>query len=213
MKLIKITLLLFILTTCSKPEARSVESSDIPGDPNIIYWDNLILEKSDFKYPDKMRAPIVNLLNSVILYSNTNFYYITSDYRNPNHTYNLNMYVLLHDSQHHYGLAVDFILDDYTNMDECVKFKTYYNRMTQILAILEDLNVSSKIGFGIYLDAKYTPFFHLDTRGWEARWARDFNGNYIGFSQGVKLLENKLRECYAISLYPKPNQTLLISHK
>lgn len=79
-------------------------------------------------------------------------------------------------SEHYRGSAIDF---HFTNVSQ-----------DEVLAIAEKLfyekGWTEFIGFGFYLDWA-NPGFHLDSRGYKARWARD-KGNYIGFSEGVKML-------------------------
>ena len=162
-------------------------------------WDELkVLERSDFKYPEKLDFNVVALLEIIAKVLEPNFLKVTSDWRSADHgqrTKSFTTLMLIHDSYHHKGKAVDFILDSYQGLSRCEKYELYGERLVQIEAVLENLEITDKVGLGIYLDAKYTPFFHIDTRGYEARWTRDFNGEYISYEKGIELLIEMLDDC------------------
>ena len=63
------------------------------------------------------------------------------------------------DSLHYEGKAVDFHISNISFADAITQMELY----------LQELNLTNLVGMGIYLNWK-RPGFHLDTRGYEARW-------------------------------------------
>lgn len=82
-------------------------------------------------------------------------------------------------SRHYVGDAVDFhVLGDFLEVER------------RLQEIFEELNVSDKIGFGIYPDW-YRPGFHLDTRGSKARWGR-IGHTYVGYEKALQYTQKKV---------------------
>ena len=79
-------------------------------------------------------------------------------------------------SQHYKGNAVDFHFEN-------ISTKEAY---TIILKTLNDYQATAFVGFGVYPDW-YNKGFHLDLRGYKARWSR-INGIYISIDEGIKNL-------------------------
>jgi len=77
------------------------------------------------------------------------------------------------DSWHYKGKAADFIIKD-------LPFK---DAIDKLLEALDELDMSDVVGLGIYPDWN-TPGFHLDTRGFKARWGQ-WQGQYISFNQAL----------------------------
>ena len=90
-------------------------------------------------------------------------------------------------SQHYLGNAQDghFVTD--------ISFREQVHR---VMTILDGLNVSDRVGVGIYPDWKILatgepcPGFHIDVRGTKARWGR-INDEYVGWLQALKYIEKK----------------------
>jgi uncharacterized protein YcbK (DUF882 family) len=114
--------------------------------------------------PDKMDESIVLLLDKIRDRINYPFH-INCGYDESGHSDN---------SMHYQGKAVDFIIKDLFLKDASDK----------IISALKDLNKTDKVGLGIYLDWN-TPGFHLDTRGFKARWGR-YQKKYIGYDEVLK---------------------------
>ena len=81
-------------------------------------------------------------------------------------------------SEHYKGNAIDFHIDT----DD-----PFHRQIDKIENIIADLQLH--IGLGIYPDWN-RPGFHLDTRGYHARWGRI--GEYVEFSKAYE---------YAIAIY------------
>ncbi len=73
-------------------------------------------------------------------------------------------------SQHYEGNAVDFHFVTKLRYDEQVDL---------MLAVLKDLQVNGRVGFGIYPDWN-SPGFHIDCRGSYARWGYIDGQIYFG---------------------------------
>lgn len=89
-------------------------------------------------------------------------------------------------SQHFLG-AVDF----YLKTDNCEKWQLSkikeYLLNNYVKFSDQEIPFSNLTGFGFYLDWKSSKIgFHLDLRGYKARWSRD--KEYISFEEGEKRL-------------------------
>ena len=103
--------------------------------------------------------------------------------------YDPNAYIVVHagyatdghtaKSQHYRGNAVDFHIVTEIPYDIVVGY---------LLAIFKELQVSDKIGFGIYPDWN-SPGFHIDTRGELARWGYIDEVIYFGLDGFAKVYE------------------------
>jgi len=80
-------------------------------------------------------------------------------------------------SQHPLGNAVDFHL---------VTPMALIDQINMMEGVLESLQVESHVGFGFYPNWN-TPGFHLDVRGFHARWAY-INGDQVNYYQAKKEL-------------------------
>jgi hypothetical protein len=81
-------------------------------------------------------------------------------------------------SQHPRGNAVDFHVKNLPALEATMK----------LLSILDELQASNHVGFGLYPDWKPVPGFHLDVRGSRARWGR-IAGQYVSFEKALKELK------------------------
>jgi len=79
-------------------------------------------------------------------------------------------------SEHTKGNAVDFHVTGLAPKIAAMKLLECFN----------DLHVIDHVGFGVYPDWN-NPGFHLDVRGYRARWGR-INGVYGGFDNALKLM-------------------------
>jgi len=100
-------------------------------------------------------------------------------------------------SYHYLGRAVDFHIKDDKS------FSHQVNEMLQILDIIslkvENYSlhkpyrflypIADYVGLGIYPNWEH-PGFHLDTRGYRARWAR-IGDKYVSFEQGLEYIKKK----------------------
>ena len=82
-------------------------------------------------------------------------------------------------SQHYIGNAVDF------HIDSVYSFKTQIDKMLNIFDILQ---VSDRVGFGIYPNWN-NPGFHLDLEGKKARWGR-IRTEYVSFEKCYTYIKN-----------------------
>jgi len=102
-------------------------------------------------------------------------------------------------SQHTIGNAVDYHVEGIP----------FYDAYTMQSAIFDFLQISDRIGFGIYPDWN-TPGFHLDVRGTRARWgavhARDAQGNklYNGRAPVWNYIGIEAAAEYALKKLPRP---------
>lgn len=96
--------------------------------------------------------------------------YINNAYQQDGHT---------DGSQHYIGNAVDFIVKG-------IDFKT---AIIEIERILEELGISDYVGLGIYPDWN-TAGFHIDIRGYKARWGR-LSGKYVSYEMAKKYAMGK----------------------
>lgn len=83
-------------------------------------------------------------------------------------------------SQHYKGSAADFHFENISA----------YEVYTVIQKVLEDNQVENHVGFGVYPDWK-KPGFHLDVRGWKARWSHVV-GRYVGINKGVQIIKQEV---------------------
>lgn len=79
-------------------------------------------------------------------------------------------------SQHYKGNAVDFHFEN-------ISPKEAYNI---ILQVLKDHQIDNYVGLGVYPDW-YKPGFHLDIRGYKARWS-EVIGKYRPIKYGIERL-------------------------
>lgn len=75
-------------------------------------------------------------------------------------------------SQHYLGNAVDFHIED---------GQPFALQIAVMERFLAKLNVSDRVGLGIYPDWNH-PGFHLDVRGEKARWGR-LGTTYVGLEE------------------------------
>jgi uncharacterized protein YcbK (DUF882 family) len=80
-------------------------------------------------------------------------------------------------SEHYKGNAADF---HFNNIPPLEAYET-------ILQILKEYQKYNHVGFGVYPDW-YNQGFHLDVRGYKARWSQ-VNGLYTEINKGVVLLK------------------------
>lgn len=81
-------------------------------------------------------------------------------------------------SQHYLGNAVDFHI---------VSDEPFADQVRRLLQIFDLLQVSDRIGLGIYPEWSH-PGFHLDVRGRKARWGR-IQGRYVSFETAFRSLD------------------------
>ena len=78
-------------------------------------------------------------------------------------------------SYHYKGLAVDF---HFIPPNNSISFRDQARFLMQYLV---DMQFSDFTGLGVYPDWKH-PGFHLDCRGFKARWLKQ-NGEYVGINR------------------------------
>ena len=83
-------------------------------------------------------------------------------------------------SQHYLGNAVDFHFDTITPFPE---------QVSKLLKVLSALQVSDRVGLGVYPDWN-NPGFHLDVRGYAARWGR-IGSDYVSFNKVLEYLRRR----------------------
>ena len=100
-------------------------------------------------------------------------------------------------SQHTTGDALDFRLDypgkPKSKLTRCQLARIYKYEVEGMIRFLKKHNLYDFVGLGIYPD-QITPFFHLDFRGWKARWSR-IGGKYLGIESGIQFVEDWNRRC------------------
>jgi len=135
-----------------------------------VIWDKITYFKKteDWGNPEKMNGLLLMLLDNIRCCYDFPFE-IHCGYDESGHTKK---------SQHYLGNAVDF------HIESKEKFITQTNKM---IKILDELQVSERVGFGIYPDWN-NKGFHLDVRGKRIRWAM-VNGVYVSFKEGLKNIE------------------------
>jgi hypothetical protein len=79
-------------------------------------------------------------------------------------------------SYHYKGLAVDFHFD--TNVASLTE------QIQPLLNFLEEMQLKDFVGLGVYPEWN-NPGFHLDVRGYKARWAF-VGGKQVSFEEGIK---------------------------
>jgi hypothetical protein len=89
--------------------------------------------------------------------------------------------------QHYLGNAADFHFK-WDNPEEALPFS---KQVEQMITVLADLQVSHKVGLGIYPDWN-NPGFHLDVRGSMARWGKiDTEDDYVSFDIALNYAREK----------------------
>jgi len=83
-------------------------------------------------------------------------------------------------SFHYKGMAVDFHIA--TN-------ESFFIQVIKTLELLAGLQVDEFVGLGVYPQWNH-PGFHLDVRGYRARWGM-LNGKYVGLQQVLDYLREK----------------------
>lgn len=84
-------------------------------------------------------------------------------------------------SEHYRGNAVDFHIKTKLN---------YLDQINALLDIFEKLQITDRVGFGIYPDWN-NPGFHFDCRGEKARWGR-VDSTYLSFKETVLYIASRL---------------------
>ena len=85
-------------------------------------------------------------------------------------------------SQHYIGNAADFHFK-HDNL--------FYSQIEMMEKVLSVMGVADKVGLGVYPQWK-TPGFHIDVRGFKARWAQ-IDGKYVAFDAGYDYsINNKI---------------------
>lgn len=85
-------------------------------------------------------------------------------------------------SQHFKGLACDF---------HVVSGGAYFREIEIVEEVLKLMHVEHAVGLGLYPQWNHTyarEGFHLDTRGYEARWGQ-IGGQYVGYAEARKWAE------------------------
>ena len=83
---------------------------------------------------------------------------------------------------HPRGLAVDFHFATELPLRHQVK---------HLLAALDDLQLAAHVGLGLYPDWTH-PGFHLDVRGYRARWGR-LGNRYVPWEKALAELERRVK--------------------
>jgi hypothetical protein len=126
----------------------------------------------EFNRPDMMEAGIIVLLDD--LRDVFRFPFIVhSDWRKPPDGVPEELWP----SQHNHGRAVDFHI-------EGIDYRDAVDLMGRFLRLL---TVAQRVGLGIYPHWNH-PGFHLDTRGYMARWGavnRDGKQVYVSFDEAL----------------------------
>ena len=100
-----------------------------------------------------------------------------------------------HGSRHLLGVALDFHLEEagYHLMDKQDKEISYYRKTLELEHFLANGSIDDLVGFGLYC-VQNNPFFHLDTRGFRARWARmtPTGYKYVAYKACIDYLKEQL---------------------
>ena len=121
--------------------------------------------------PEKLNGFLLLLLYQIRL-EVSNKIIIHNAYAENGHTKN---------SQHYIGNAVDFHVQG-IQFGEAIRL---------VHKTLKGLQIENKVGLGIY-PQWVNPGFHLDVRGYKARWSK-IDGNYVSFDAGLlKIVEKNL---------------------
>ena len=98
-----------------------------------------------------------------------------------------------HGSRHKIGMAIDFHLekDGYSSMTKGEKKRDYYRQIILLEEFLENNLLTLITGVGYYCN-QINRFFHLDSRGYKARWARleQTGTNYVSIDKCKSYLLN-----------------------
>lgn len=139
-------------------------------------WDNLRWFSRDEKWgdPDRMNPILLHLLDDLRDRIGSPFV-IHCGYETSGHTKK---------SQHYYGNAVDFHVKGMSFLEAYLAID---NELEHIFIINQP--AAELVGFGIYPDWNH-PGFHLDVRGYRARWGR-ISGQYVALSEALKYAGGK----------------------
>ena len=100
-------------------------------------------------------------------------------------------------SQHATGDAIDFRLDypgkPKRTLTRCQLARIYKQEVDGMIRFLKRHNLYNYVGLGIY-PQQATPFFHLDFRGWKARWSR-LDNQYLGIDSGHEFIRKWNQDC------------------
>lgn len=120
---------------------------------NMAIWDNLkhFNRHENWGDPDKINGLLLLTLDSLREAIDRPFV-IHNAYSLSGHS---------EKSQHYVGNAVDFHAEE----------ENFGLTCNSMITCLSDMQISHKVGFGIYPDWEY-PGFHLDVRGTMARWGQ-----------------------------------------
>ncbi|MBN1882810.1 MAG: hypothetical protein JW885_11595 [Deltaproteobacteria bacterium] len=129
----------------------------------------------EFHHPDKMETDIIALLDDLRDVFKFQFV-IHSDWRKPPDGVPPELWP----SEHNHGRAVDFHVEnlDYLDAADLMKFS------------LRRLDVWQSVGLGLYPHWN-NPGFHLDTRGYMARWGavhRNGKQTYVTYNEAYRLI-------------------------
>ena len=190
----------FVLVLSIVPGMASRE----PG--GITVWDEIYpeLRHRNFNYPEKLDEELLRVLYRIVREVGGRLN-IHSDYRPERKGVSGNIGQAMSrivNSQHKFGIAVDFRLDDYTNMSRQERLFVYHQKTQWIEVLLRKYEIYDKVGLGIYPFAT-NPFWHIDVRGVKARWCRDKNRQYKGYASCKKEMEKELGPFKSYSSYPE----------
>ena len=176
------------------------------GDNGITIWDEVYPEvrHRNFNYPEKLNERLLRILHRIVREVGGKLK-VHSDYRSPKKNLSKNMLQAMSqvvNSQHRFGLAVDFRLDDYTHLTRRERFAVYYQKTRWIEELLRKYEIYDKVGLGIYPFAR-NPFWHIDIRGRRARWCRNQRNEYEKYASCKKKMEEEFGSFRSYSSYPK----------
>ena len=100
-----------------------------------------------------------------------------------------------HGSRHLIGMALDFHLEsEHTrSRGKTERLRAYDLQIRELRRFLQDRYVFESVGWGLYCNQN-NPFFHLDTRGTDARWSRlePTGTNYVAFDKCIDYIEDRI---------------------
>lgn len=82
------------------------------------------------------------------------------------------------DSLHYKGSAVDYHI--------CTK--SFLKTCNDVILCLSEMQIADRVGLGIYPDWN-NPGFHLDSRGYQARWGR-LENKYISIEEAMRNIKS-----------------------